>query len=148
MSRKVSKAFFIEKEDTIVNVQSDSNEKGNALPIGTKLHEFRIDLVIDEGRFSIVYLAADLQLHRTVALREYIPTNLAKRSADQSVNWSSERHKRTFQLVSIASSTNRAALGREICLFQGISGDVGYEHATGLELGAGTQPLRYVLFFN
>lgn len=98
MSRKVSIAFFIEKEDSNVNIQSDSNEKGNALPIGTRLYEFRIERVIGEGGFSIVYLAADLQLHRTVALKEYIPANLAKRSTDQSVTWSSERHKKTFQL--------------------------------------------------
>jgi serine/threonine protein kinase len=50
----------------------------NALPAGTRLHEFEIQGVIGEGGFSLVYLAFDHVLHRTVALKEYIPRALAK----------------------------------------------------------------------
>jgi len=43
-----------------------------ALAIGTRLHEFELLNVIGEGGFSIVYLAYDHSLQRTVAIKEYL----------------------------------------------------------------------------
>jgi serine/threonine protein kinase len=46
------------------------------LPLHTRLGEFEIIDVIGEGGFSIVYLARDHQLQRTVAIKEYLPEPL------------------------------------------------------------------------
>jgi len=82
---------------------------GNALPGGYRIHEFRIDSVLGEGGFGIVYLARDLQLERTVALKEYMPASLAARGGDLGISIRSERHRETFEL-GLRSFVNEAKL--------------------------------------
>ncbi len=84
-------------------------EVGNALPAGYKLHEFEIVQVVGEGGFGIVYLANDLQLQRTVALKEYMPSSLAARGPDHGISLRSERHRETFEL-GLRSFVNEARL--------------------------------------
>ena len=79
------------------------------LPRGHRLHEFEIEHVLGEGGFGIVYLARDLQLHRTVALKEYMPASLAVRQADDAVAVRSQRHQETFDL-GLRSFVNEARL--------------------------------------
>ena len=86
-----------------------AGESVNALPAGTQLHEYRIVRVIGEGGFSVVYLADDLQLQRTVALKEYIPNSLATRGADHAIFLRSERYRETFEL-GLRSFVNEARL--------------------------------------
>jgi serine/threonine protein kinase len=81
----------------------------NGLPAGCQLHEFKIEQVIGEGGFGIVYLAQDTQLHRTVAVKEYVPHALATRAFDNSLALRSERHRETFQL-GLSSFVNEARL--------------------------------------
>src|SRR6185312_6432152 len=69
----------------------------NALPIGTRINEFEITRVIGEGGFSVVYLAFDHTLHRSIALKEYIPSALASRRGDQTVAVRSAQHQQTFE---------------------------------------------------
>ena len=57
----------------------------NPLPLGYALQEDVIVGLIGEGGFGIVYLARDTQLGRMVALKEYMPANLASRGADHQV---------------------------------------------------------------
>ena len=71
---------------------------GNALPKGTMLGEFEVRGIIGEGGFGIVYEAWDLSLQRTVALKEYIPGELAMRAGDLSVTLRSQKHRETFDL--------------------------------------------------
>ncbi len=68
-----------------------------ALPKGTRLQEFQVVEVVGEGGFGIVYLADDLQLHRSVAIKEYMPASLASRGTGESVVVRSEQHMDTFQ---------------------------------------------------
>jgi len=84
-------------------------EGGNALPAGYKIHEFEIVQVVGVGGFGIVYLALDLQLQRTVALKEYMPSSLATRGADHGISLRSERHRETFEL-GLRSFVNEARL--------------------------------------
>ena len=55
---------------------SDNAEDSLSLRIGTRMAEFEITDRIGEGGFSIVYLAMDHSLERTVALKEYIESRM------------------------------------------------------------------------
>jgi serine/threonine protein kinase len=72
-------------------------DMGNGLAVGTYLGEFEITSMLGEGGFGIVYLATDHSLQRRVALKEYMPSALAARSAQSQVQVKSERHRETFE---------------------------------------------------
>ena len=74
-----------------------SADIGNGLPVGTRLGEFELTALLGEGGFGIVYLAIDHSLERRVALKEYMPSVLAARSANSQVQVKSERHRETFE---------------------------------------------------
>ena len=82
---------------------------GAGLPVGHALQEYVIEGLIGEGGFGIVYLARDTRLGRVVALKEYMPTNLATRGPDHTVSVRSERHRETFEL-GLRSFVNEAQL--------------------------------------
>jgi len=69
----------------------------NALPRGTRLDEFEITGVLEAGRFSIVYCAYDHALERQVAIKEYLPSDLAGRAHQPQVSIKSPRHAESFQ---------------------------------------------------
>ncbi len=54
--------------------------RDDALPRGTRLHEFEVLDVLGAGGFGIVYLALDHTLRRSVAVKEYLPVDLARRT--------------------------------------------------------------------
>ena len=56
-----------------------------ALPPGHHLGEYRIDRYLGSGGFGITYLATDENLDLQVAIKEYLPSDLAMRDADNSV---------------------------------------------------------------
>lgn len=56
-----------------------------ALPAGYALHEFTLEAVLGSGGFGITYLARDNNLQCQVAIKEYLPTELAVRSIGQTV---------------------------------------------------------------
>ncbi|GEM_PF-59049 len=68
-----------------------------ALPAGTRLHEFNLQATLGEGGFSIVYAAHDTQLHRDVAIKEYMPAAFASRVDGTQVKLRAERHRATFE---------------------------------------------------
>ena len=52
----------------------------NALPSHTVLHEYRIEQVLGAGGFGITYRARDTNLDKDVAIKEYLPGELAMRA--------------------------------------------------------------------
>lgn len=60
-----------------------------ALPAGYGLQEYRIERLLGVGGFGLTYLALDQNLNLKVALKEYMPGDLASRAADQSITPSS-----------------------------------------------------------
>ena len=84
-------------------------EDSLALPNGTRLAEFEIIGRIGEGGFSIVYLAMDHSLQRTVAMKEYMPSSLAVRTGRSQVQPRSQRHQDTFE-TGLRSFVNEARL--------------------------------------
>jgi TPR repeat protein/serine/threonine protein kinase len=68
----------------------------NALPPGTRLHEFEIERVLGEGGFGVVYLAFDHSLERHVALKEYLPGAFACRLDAMTIGPRSDQHRDTY----------------------------------------------------
>ncbi len=75
-----------------------SNEKRrhNALPDGYKLHWYEIHAILGRGGFGITYLALDTNLNHEVAIKEFLPTDLAMRATDSSIHPISDDHTDTF----------------------------------------------------
>ena len=55
------------------------SERRDALPVGTVVRDFTIQAVIGHGGFGIVYRAGHNELDLTVAIKEYLPVELAVR---------------------------------------------------------------------
>lgn len=81
----------------------------SALPRGTRLGEFEILDVLGVGGFGIVYLALDHALEREVAIKEYMPSSLAGRTATLQVSLRSQSDAETFAL-GLRSFVNEAKL--------------------------------------
>lgn len=62
-----------------------SAEHDQALPVGTRLGDYRLDAVIGHGGFGITYRAFDTQLAKFVAIKEYLPVEFALRRPDGEV---------------------------------------------------------------
>jgi serine/threonine protein kinase len=56
-----------------------------ALPPGFRLQEYAIESTLGVGGFGLTYLATDTNLDLQVAIKEYLPSDLASRGSDQSV---------------------------------------------------------------
>ena len=58
---------------------STDHDRRDALPVGTVLRDFTIQAVIGHGGFGVVYRAGHNDLELTVAIKEYLPVELALR---------------------------------------------------------------------
>ncbi len=66
------------------------------LPRGYGLQEYRIEKLLGVGGFGLTYLARDENLNLQVALKEYLPGEIATRGADQTISPSSKETEETF----------------------------------------------------
>lgn len=67
-----------------------------ALPMGYQIHWYEIRAVVGQGGFGITYLAKDANLDHLVAIKEYLPANLAVRSGESAVRPVSEGRSSLF----------------------------------------------------
>lgn len=81
----------------------------NALPPGTRFGELEIQRLLGAGGFGIVYLAKDHALERLVAIKEYMPGQLAQRGVNSQVSVRSGSMRETFEL-GLRSFVNEARL--------------------------------------
>src|SRR5215813_4816485 len=68
----------------------------DVLPAGTSLRGYELKSVLGQGAFGITYRARDLTLGRDVAIKEYLPTNLAVRRGRTTVLPRSPDHAEQF----------------------------------------------------
>jgi len=68
-----------------------------SLPRGYALHEYRIEQTLGIGGFGLTYLATDSNLNLKVAIKEYLPGDLALRREDQSVQPKAEASVDSFK---------------------------------------------------
>ncbi len=64
---------------------SETQTYRNSLTLGTMLLEYRLDAVLGAGGFGMTYLGWDINLEKHVAIKEYLPGELAVRALDGSV---------------------------------------------------------------
>jgi serine/threonine protein kinase/HAMP domain-containing protein len=69
-----------------------------ALAPGFRLHEYRIERVLGQGGFGITYLATDVHLRAPVAIKEYLPEEIAFRAGDKSVAPNASRHRERYRM--------------------------------------------------
>ncbi len=69
----------------------------NSLQPGYTLHWYQIEEILGQGGFGITYLASDTNLHTKVAIKEYLPIEMAVREGDHSVHPVTENHNKQFK---------------------------------------------------
>jgi serine/threonine protein kinase len=67
----------------------------DALPAQARLHWYVLERVLGQGGFGITYLARDTNLDQSVAIKEYLPVDVATRRPDGTVRArTTEQHER------------------------------------------------------
>jgi hypothetical protein len=69
----------------------------NALPMHSMLQEYRIEQVLGAGGFGITYRARDTNLDKDVAIKEYLPGELALRAPDGNVVAQATQHEAGYR---------------------------------------------------
>ena len=76
--------------------ESKSGDLRGVLPVGTTLRGYELKSILGQGAFGITYRARGLTLDRDVAIKEYLPTNLAVRRGRTTVRPRSPAHAEQF----------------------------------------------------
>lgn len=85
-----------EKTSADESDRSSGNSHYFALAKGAKLLEFEVQEVLGHGGFGITYLAMDTHLQEQVAIKEYLPNDLAVRASSATVQPKSASSKADF----------------------------------------------------
>ena len=75
----------------------NDKQSQHALPIGYQLHWYEIENILGLGGFGITYLARDGNLKRSVAIKEFMPSELSVRKDDSTVEPVSEEESTTYR---------------------------------------------------
>ena len=76
---------------------SEASQPLNALPQGYRLQEYELVRVLGFGGFGMTYLGFDHNLDKPVAIKEYLPSDIATRTADHSVSPQASEVRGDFQ---------------------------------------------------
>lgn len=75
----------------------ESQAPYRTLQPGEMLNWYRIERILGRGGFGVIYLATDTNLDHHVAIKEYIPGDVATRSGDSKVHPITEEHGEMFR---------------------------------------------------
>ena len=95
----------------------------NSLPLGSMLLEYRLESVLGAGGFGMTYLGYDTLLEKKVAIKEYLPVELAVRAPDGAIvpvnsgsdynyQWGLERFLQEARLLAKFSHPNIVSVVR------------------------------------
>ena len=76
---------------------SEASQPLNALPQGYRLQEYELVRVLGFGGFGMTYLGFDHNLDKPVAIKEYLPSDIATRTVDRSVAAQASEVRGDFQ---------------------------------------------------
>ena len=76
---------------------SDAQHPLNALPRGHRLQEYELVRVLGMGGFGMTYLGFDHHLNKAVAIKEYLPSDIATRTTGGSVAPQASEFRGDFQ---------------------------------------------------
>ena len=76
---------------------SDAQQPLNALPQGHRLQEYELVRVLGMGGFGMTYLGFDHHLDKAVAIKEYLPSDIASRTTDGSITPQASEFRGDFQ---------------------------------------------------
>ena len=79
----------------------------NSLQPGHRAHWYEIIKILGQGGFGITYLARDTNLKQNVAIKEYLPIELAVREGDQSEDASKDGEDQIGRKRTYCNSTVR-----------------------------------------
>ncbi len=68
-----------------------------SLASGHVINEYRFDKLLGVGGFGLTYLATDQNLDLPVAIKEYLPSDIALREDDSSIRPTSDENRPTFE---------------------------------------------------
>ncbi len=68
----------------------------NTLPPGSRLQNYRIVRLLGRGGFGVIYLAIDVSLGHRVAIKEYLPGDIAARADDSRVRPNHNDHAQLY----------------------------------------------------
>lgn len=95
----------------------------NSLPLDSMLLEYKLESILGAGGFGMTYLAYDTHLEKKVAIKEYLPVELAVRALDGGIvpintgseydyKWGLERFLQEARLLGKFIHPNIVAVGR------------------------------------
>ena len=84
------------------------NRVNDVLPPGYILLWYEFCGVIGRGSYGVTYLCFDKNLHRKVAIKEYLPMDFACRQENDTVNPLTDGHKELFYLGTRTVSSRSA----------------------------------------
>ena len=76
---------------------NDAQHPLNALPQGHRLQEYELVRVLGFGGFGMTYLGYDHNLDKAVAIKEYLPSDIATRTGDNSVSPQASQFRDDFE---------------------------------------------------
>ena len=91
---------------TPVTMNSNTSTR-RSLMSGDFVTWYRIERVLGQGGFGVTYLATDTNLDHLVALKEYLPSSLVKRSPEKTITPITARSREAVSYTHLTLPTNR-----------------------------------------